>query len=383
MTCRTISGLLLAVLFAAAPQARAASPAPSVAAVATVAAAPAATQPAETARRAEAELRPAVIYGDQVLSEDTVWRGEVLVEGVVVVAPQATLTVEPGSVVRFRRKAAQAPLLVIEGRIVATGTRETPILFTSNFLAAAAGDWQGIMLLGSEKKNILENLRVEGAETGIDALYSSLSLKAVRAERCGTGMRFQDALVTVDGGGALECGTGVRLTDSEATLRGLNVTGNRQGLNALRSSVYLVDASLSGNAAAGFFADSCRVKLQGCVLSGNGSGATLLSGEGSISSSRLVKNREFGLSLAGARVKISGNVISANGNNGVVVADGSAAAWDNAIFGNAGYDLYHSGFEEFRAPANWWGGGQPKVYDNAGRGRVLYSPMLNARPLPR
>jgi hypothetical protein len=374
MTCRTISGLLLAVLIAAVPQARAAS----VAAPAHVAA-----PPADAVRRAEAELRPGVVYGDQVLTEDTVWRGEVLVEGVLVVAPQATLTVEPGSVVRFRRRSAQAPLLVVQGRLVATGTRETPVSFTSNFTAPAAGDWQGIMLLGSEKKNVLENCRVEGAEVGVDALYSSVSLKAVRAERCGTGMRFQDALVTLDGGGALECGTGVRLADSEATLRGLSVTGSRQGLSALRSSIYLVDGNLSGNAAAGFFADSCRVKLQGCVLSGNGSGATLLSGEGSIGSSRLVKNREFGLSLAGARVKVSGNVISGNGNNGVVVADGSAAAWDNAIFGNAGYDLYHSGFDEFRAPANWWGGGQPKVYDNNGRGRVLYAPMLNARPQPR
>jgi len=381
MTCRTISGLLLAVLFATAPQARAASLAPSVAAVAAAsAAAPAATQPAETARRAEAELRPAVIYGDQVLSEDTVWRGEVLVEGVLSVAPQATLSVEPGTVVRFRRKGAQAPTLVVQGRLVAIGTKETPVLFTSNFAEPAPGDWQGILLLGTEKKNQLENCRIEGAETGLEVLFSNVTLKGVRAERAVVGLKFQDALVVMDGGGVSECDTALRFSESEATLRGLTLTGNRRGLSALRSSIYLQDGVFSGNQAAAFSGDSCKVKIQGGALQGNGSGLMLLGSEGSVVGVKLMKNREFGLSLAASRVKVNGSVISGNGNNGMIVADGAAVVWDNAIYENAGYDLYYAGLEDFRAPANWWGGAVPKIYDNGGRGRVLYAPVLAARP---
>jgi hypothetical protein len=317
-----------------------------------------------------------------VLVEDTVWRGEVLVEGVLAVAPQATLSVEPGTVVRFRRKEAQAPLLVVQGRLVAVGTRENPVLFTSNFAAPAPGDWQGILLLGSEKKNQLENCRIEGAETGIDAIFSSLSLKGVWVERAGTGMRFQDTVVTMDAGGASSCDTALRFSESEATLRSPSLTGNRQGLIAQRSSIYLLEGNLSGNQAAAFIGDSSRVKIQGGALLANGSGVTLTGCEGSISGAKLAKNREFGLSLATSRVKVTGNVISGNGNNGVIVADGAAVAWDNAIFENAGYDLYHAGVEEFRAPANWWGGGEPKIYDNGGRGRVLYLPVLAARPQP-
>src|SRR5665647_1626261 len=74
-----------------------------------------ATPAAGEARRAEASFHPAVVYGNRLLSEDTVWRGEVLVEGVVAVAPQATLSIEPGTVVRFRRRGAQAPLIVVQG----------------------------------------------------------------------------------------------------------------------------------------------------------------------------------------------------------------------------------------------------------------------------
>jgi hypothetical protein len=334
----------------------------------------------EPVRRLEAARNPVLSYGDQVLSEDTVWRGEILVEGVLVVAPQATLSVEPGTVVRFRRRGAQAPTLVIQGRLVAAGTKETPVLFTSNFAEPAPGDWQGILLLGSEKKNQLENCRIEGAQTGIEVLFSNLTLKAVRAERAVTGMKFQDALVVMDGGGVSECESALRFSESEATLRNVTLTGNRRGITALRSSIYLQDGNLSGNLSVAFSGDSSKVKLQGGMLQGNGSGLMLLESEGSVTGVKLVKNREFGLSLAASRVKVSGCVITGNGNNGLIAADGAAVVWDNAIYENAGYDLYYAGVEEFRAPANWWGAAAPKIYDNGGRGHVLYAPVLAARP---
>ena len=332
--------------------------------------------------RAEAVFDPAVVYGDRLLSEDTVWRGEVLVEGVVAVAPQATLSIEPGTVVRFRRKGAQAPLLIVQGRIVAAGTRKTPVLFSSTFVTPAPGDWQGIMLLGSEKKNLLENCRIEGAETGIEALFSNLTLKGVLSEHAGTGMTFQDSLVSMDAVVVSNCDTALRFSDSEATLRKLNVTGNRQGLTALRSSLFLLEANFSGNLAAAFFGDAGRVKIQGGSVLGNGSGVTLVGCEGSVTGARLLKNREFGLSLAASRVRVISNVISGNGNNGVIVTDGSAVAWGNAIFENSGYDFYNAGVEDFRAPGNWWGGTAPKIFDINGRSRVLFAPVLGARPQP-
>jgi hypothetical protein len=378
-----IPGLLWGALLAAVPAFGAAAVSgtlPAPAALALPASVPAPAPVPEPVRRAEAPRNPTLVYGDLVLNEDTVWRGEVLVEGVLAVAPQATLSVEPGTVVRFRRKGAQAPTLVVQGRLVAMGTKETPVLFTSNFAEPAPGDWQGILLLGTEKKNQLENCRIEGAETGLEVLFSNITLKGVRAERATIGMKFQDALVVMDGGGVSECDTALRFSESEATLRGLTLTGNRRGLSALRSSIYLLDGIFSGNQSTAFSGDSCKVKIQGGALQGNGSGLMLLGSEGSVVGVKLMKNREFGLSLAASRVKVNGSVISGNGNNGMIAADGAAVVWDNAIYENAGYDLYYAGVEDFRAPANWWGGAVPKIYDNGGRGRVLYAPALAARP---
>jgi hypothetical protein len=320
------------------------------------------------------------VYADKMLSEDTTWRGEVLVEGAVTVAPQATLNVEPGTVVRFRRRGGEAPLLVVQGRIVAVGTREAPIQFTSSFVLPAAADWQGVMLLGSEKKNILENCRIEGAATGFEALFSSVTLKNVRVERAGTGMRFQDTLVVMESGGASDCDTGLSFSESEATLRNVSVTGSRLGFTAKRSSLYLFEANLSANQGAAFTCDACRVKMQGGALLGNGSGVTLLGCEGSVTGARLAKNREYGMSLTSSRIRVSANQITGNGNNGLMVFDGAAVAWDNAIYENAGYDLYNAGVEEFRAPGNWWGIAAPKLFDNAGRGKVLVAPLLDANP---
>jgi parallel beta-helix repeat protein len=335
----------------------------------------------EPQARVELSLKPGIVYADRTLSEDTTWRGEVLVEGALTVAPQATLTIEPGTVVRFRRKGGQAPLLLVQGRIVAAGTRETPVLFSSSYAVPAASDWQGIMLLGTEKKNLLENCRIEGAQTGLDALFSTVTLKNVRAEFSGTGMRFQDTLVVMEAGGASECDLGLSLSESEATLRNLNVVANRLGISAKRSSVYLFEANLSGNRAAAFSGDGGRVKIQGGAMLGNGSGVTLLGCEGSVTGARIANNREYGISLTSSRIRVSGNQVSGNADTGLIVFDAAAVAWGNAIFDNAHYDLYNAGTEEFRAPANWWGPAAPKMYDNSGRGKLLYAPQLSANPL--
>lgn len=367
--------LLLAALCVSSPG-FAQSPAVQAAPAAVPAAAPAAA-PAPV--RVEAPFKPQLSYADKLLSEDTVWRGEVLVEGAVTVAPQATLTVQPGTVVRFRKTEGREALLLVQGRIVASGTKDEPIRFTSGFAAPAAGDWQGVTLLGSEKRNLLENCRIEGAKVALEALFSNLNLKGVRAERSGTGMHFQDALLVMEGGGASDCDTGLSLWNSEATLRGPNLVGNRLAVSARKSSVYLQDGSLAMNRSA-FSADNCRLKVTGGAVLDNGRGVTLFESEGEVSGMKIARNSDYGLSLTGSRVRVSGNLITGNGHEGIMVFDGAGVAWDNTISGNAGHDIYNAGVEEFRAPNNFWGEGGAKIFDNGGHGKVSTVPQLKTAP---
>jgi Periplasmic copper-binding protein (NosD) len=347
--------------------------------------------PAGPVRRLAATRPPDFSYRDAIIIEDTAWSGEVLIEGGVTIAPQTTLTVKNGTVIRFRGGAGAAvpPVLAVQGRIVVNGSTDRQVVFTSQFEEVAAGDWQGIVLLASGKKNLFEHCRVEGAETGLDAAFSNVTLKNASFAKCRVGARLQECLTVMNGGGSAGCGIGLLLYDSEADIRAAAFSGNRQGIFAARSSLSLAGATLAGNEQQALAADSCRLSIMGSSFSANGTGISLAGCEGAVSTNRITKNAVYGMVLAQSRVRVNGNEIEQNGKVGLRVEDGKGIAWGNALGGNGSYDLYNGGSEEFRAIGNWWGGDAAavagRIYDrrqDGGRGRVLYLPLLPARPAP-
>jgi hypothetical protein len=312
----------------------------------------------------------------------------VRIEGTITVAPQATLTIEPGTVIRFARSgadpAADGALLVF-GRLVARGSAERPILFVA---ATPGTTWQGIVFLGSDKKNLLEHCRVEGAATAVDASFTTLNLKATHLASSSTGLRCQDCLLVMAGGGAERCGVGLSLMDSETDLRDLTLNGNGRGIIAVRSSLYLAGAAVNGSEDAGVVAEGCRLTVTGSSVVDNASGLTCNGCEGSISINRIAGNRGHGVHLAKSRVRLEGNNIEHNGGNGLEVEDGAAIAWGNVLSANGGYDLLNAGGDDFRAIGNWWGGKGAaeiarRIFDRQAdnrRGRVYFQPILRQRP---
>lgn len=334
---------------------------------------------------------PDLFYQGGTITEDTTWSGEVLVEGGVTVAPQTTLTVAPGTVVRFRRAASTAgadAVLLVQGRLLVSGAHDNPVRFTSDKDRVSAGDWTGIMLIASEKKNILENCRIEGAETGLDASFSNLTVKETSFLKCRTGLRLQDTLAAIAGGGALDCDLGFNLFDSEVEMRDVQYSGNRQGGVLFRSSLYLGSSVFRGNVFDAIIAKDSRLKLYASAFINNSRGITLLSSEGGITSCRISGNHDYGLTLNNSRVRVNGNEIERNGRTGIHAEDGKAVVWGNSICENGQYDLYNAGAEELKAVGNWWGavnGAEPprKIFDkarNPASGRVMYIPILRAKP---
>jgi hypothetical protein len=344
----------------------------------------------ETAGSGAGAATPDFSYRDALLTEDTTWQGVVLIEGGLTIAPQTTLTVRNGTIVRFRRSsesAANAALLV-QGRIVVSGTAARPVLFTSTYREVSNGDWLGIVLTGSGKKNLIEHCRVEGAETGIDASFSTVTLKNTVFSRCRAGARLQDTLAVMTGVAVGECGAGLILYDCEADIRSANIFGNQVGIFAARSSISLAESAFTGNNLLALSADSCRISIAGNSFSANGSALSLVGCEGSVSGNRIAKNAVFGMVLMRSRVKVTANAIEGNGRVGLRTEDGKGVAWGNALFANGDYDLYNNGVEEFRAIGNWWGEMAnsdiaARIYDrdrDESRGRVLFFPALQKRP---
>lgn len=91
-----------------------------------------------------------------------------LLSGQVFVREGNTLTIEPGTVI-FGEKRSKGTLIIDRGaKIMAEGTKEKPIIFTSNQAMGDRdrGDWGGLVVLGHAKVNI-PNPAIEGIEPQI------------------------------------------------------------------------------------------------------------------------------------------------------------------------------------------------------------------------
>lgn len=97
------------------------------------------------------------VSGD--ISTNTTWTSNntYLLSGFVYVTNGAKLTIEPGTVIKGD-KASKGALIITRGsQIIADGTRDQPIVFTSNEAAPSYGDWGGLILLGYAPTNQVYN----------------------------------------------------------------------------------------------------------------------------------------------------------------------------------------------------------------------------------
>lgn len=331
-----------------------------------------------------------VVYDGAVLTEDVTWRGSILVRGFVVVAPQATLRIEPGTVVRFASSAAQQlPNLVVQGRLHAVGTSERPIVLTTDRSMPVRGSWGGIVLLSTEKRNLLEQCRIEYAETGIDLRFSTVTLKDVSIVQARTALLSHDGVVQMTGGTVSDSETGIEVYNSEFDGRDTTVDSCQRGYVLNKSAVVLAATRIMNNLQTGLEADECRIKITGGEFSGNALGARIKGGEGQIAMSSFLRNKLTALHLLGSRVKIMRCLFAENRQDALRTEDGRALLLNNAFTANGGFNLYNAGREVVSARLNWWGTAdqlliRQKIHDAARdkiAGTVHILPWLNEKPL--
>ena len=106
-----------------------------------------------------------------------------LISGPIYVKNGSTLTIEPGTVIRGNKAVAGSALIITKGsKIVANGTKNAPIVFTSSGGVGnrAIGDWGGIVVLGKAANNLPANAtagtpagigNIEGLPVSVDSEY--------------------------------------------------------------------------------------------------------------------------------------------------------------------------------------------------------------------
>jgi len=91
------------------------------------------------------------------ITSNTTWaaKNKYLIEGFLYVEAGATLTIEPGTIIKGD-KSTKGTLIIKPGaKIIAEGTQSKPIVFTSNQPKGSRnyGDWGGVIMLGKAKVN--------------------------------------------------------------------------------------------------------------------------------------------------------------------------------------------------------------------------------------
>jgi len=181
---------------------------------------------------------------------DTVWTltdSPFVVIRDVVIEENVTLTIESNVEVRFGGNFT----LLVKGKLIANGTEEKPITFTSNKLQPSAGDWVGINF-ASMQSSLLEHCIVRYAKNGI----------------------------TIENGNLL--------------ITGSNITNN------LQNGVYI-----TGNNSAIIGENRIENNLNGIFVNGNSSGAT-------IQRNRIYFNNEAGMHLYTAEFSQVENILISN-----------------------------------------------------------------------
>ncbi|MBC8422427.1 MAG: right-handed parallel beta-helix repeat-containing protein, partial [Chloroflexi bacterium] len=235
-----------------------------------------------------------------LIGSDTTWGpgycDPYIVTGSIIVQSGVTLTIEPGTTVKFDSLKA----LTVQGTLVARGSEANPILFTSSAAGPAKGDWGYIYFTDSSTDAtfdgdgnytsgpVIQYALVEYAggaavsENGairIDASSPYIDHNIIRDNKAdgvhvwnGVGLRITNNSVTDNGIAASANASGIYISDSTAsttTISGNTITGNTAsyGGGLSLSSCYhtftINNNTISGNTAS---ASGGGIYLKGCYF---------------------------------------------------------------------------------------------------------------------
>jgi hypothetical protein len=171
------------------------------------------------------------------LEQNTTWEGDILIHDVVVVKRGVTLTIEPGTTIRFHKKDRDKDGIgdggvVIEGTIIARGTKKDRIIFTSAAERPEKKDWSYIMVLTAESGNIFEYCEVHHAFTGIQVQYSNAKISDCLFNNNHEGLRFRGAHLTAEYSNFQDntLGIGFAGLDGRIVIMNNDISGNDVGI---------------------------------------------------------------------------------------------------------------------------------------------------------
>ena len=332
--------------------------------------------------------------GQQTLYKDTVWHGEVLIDGILTVAPGVTLKIRPGTVVRFTRYDSNGDgigehEIFIQGTLRAVGTAAAPIRFTSAAAHPGPGDWGALNMMVSETDNVLEHCIVEYGYRGFHAHFAKGRLADTVFRHNMRAVQFQESTVSLRNCRIENNRNGMQFRNSKVTLTDCTIRGNYWGLRCVYSTVHMQRCRIADNLINGANLRVSTVDLRGNRIVGNRKGIYLQRCKGTLADNVIVDNSENGIFLEGCKCLVRGNRIAGNGRAGIKWLDSTGRLRRNLLAGNGEFALVDDGAGAVDARGNWWGTTVPAAIaalirdgrDQSGLGQVDARRPLSVPPV--
>jgi parallel beta-helix repeat protein len=334
----------------------------------------------------------ATYVGEQTLWKDTTWEGEIVIDGVLTVAPGVTLSISPGTLVSFTFRDTDGDgigenEMFIQGILKANGSAEAPIRFTAAD-EARAGVWGAINVMMSEEENVLAHCIVEYGYRGFHAHFASAVIRNSTFRHNLRGLQFQESTVSLKSSRIVDNRNGIQFRNSKVSLSDVDIFGSYWGLRGVYNELTMESSRIEGNLINGVNLRDSSLNIMASYITDNRKGLYLQRSKVTLVDSLLGDNSEHGLYLEDSEGVVSGNRISGNGRAGIRALGFSGEIVGNDLSGNGVYGLQNDGAGVVNAPSNWWGTAEMEQIttlirdnlDRQGAGPVNANTPLNEEP---
>lgn len=282
-----------------------------------------------------------------VITQDQVWTPGFQSEPYVIgsgltLASGATLTLQPGTIVRF----GPGSSLNVDGVLTVLKDATATVLFTSDNETAAVGDWAGIHIRAGSQGSRIDGAIIEYAASGVSVDASQAELRNCTIRNFGPN-RSNYGIGFINGASGIveDC-----VIDNSAV-----AYNNANGIYLASSSQPEIRGNFVTNTNYGIFVEEASPWISGNTTRNNTSGIYLYHGAKALvnGGNIISQNTQAGIQFDGAwDWEIPGSIVK-----------------DNSIFNNR-LNVYISGYTSFTdfeidLTGNWWGSTSPSVISSS------------------
>jgi hypothetical protein len=167
-----------------------------------------------------------------------------LVEGALVVLQNAKLTIEPGTVIWFRKLG-----LIVKGELQINGTEAAPVRFSS----LGSTNWKGIFFDKSPMPNTIQYCQISNAEYGLRASAATIKVQNCIFQNNVWGLVLEDGVFEIH----------------SSLIR----TSSKTGLAARKSQLFVKDSVITENSSGGFILENSKAQIEQNNILNNGNWA--------------------------------------------------------------------------------------------------------------